>query len=76
MSETRAAATHDVTMRNNVVRNCNQHGIVIALGTANTDGSSVYNINATTIRFMATTTACYQTDAVRHGELGKQHLCE
>ena len=38
-------ATHDVTIRNNVVRNSNQHGIVIGTWYSNTDGSSVYNIN-------------------------------
>jgi hypothetical protein len=45
MSEPGQPATHDVTMRNNVVRNCNQHGIVIGTWYSNTDGSSVYNIN-------------------------------
>ena len=37
-------ATHDVTIRNNVVQN-SQTGIVLGTWYSNTDGSSVYNIN-------------------------------
>jgi hypothetical protein len=46
LSEPGQPATHDVTIRNNVVRNSNQHGIVMGTWYSNTDGSSVYNINA------------------------------
>ncbi len=45
MSEPGMPAAHDVTIRNNIVQNSNQHGIVLGTWYSNTDGSSVYNIN-------------------------------
>jgi hypothetical protein len=53
MSEPGQPATHDVTIRNNVVRNCNQHGVVIGTWYSNSDGSSVYNINVYNNTFYA-----------------------
>jgi hypothetical protein len=44
-SEPGITATHDVTVRNNVILNSKQEGIVIGTWYSNTDGSSVYNIN-------------------------------
>src|SRR5258705_12683690 len=45
LSEPGMPATHDVTIRNNVVQN-SQMGIVLGTWYSNTDGSSVYNIHA------------------------------
>ena len=44
LSEPGQPATHDVTIRNNVVEN-SQTGTVLGTWYSNTDGSSVYNIN-------------------------------
>jgi Abnormal spindle-like microcephaly-assoc'd, ASPM-SPD-2-Hydin/Bacterial Ig-like domain (group 2) len=44
LSEPGQAATHDITIRNNVVENSNSSGIVIGTWYSTTDGSSVYNI--------------------------------
>jgi Protein of unknown function (DUF1565) len=44
LSEPGQAATHDVTVRNNVVRDC-QRGIVLGTWYSSTDGSSVSRIN-------------------------------
>jgi hypothetical protein len=45
LSEPGQPATHDIIIRNNVVENCMQSGIVIGTWYSNTDGSSVSNIN-------------------------------
>ena len=44
LAEPGMPAAHDVTIRNNIVENCNQ-GIVIGTWYSSTDGSTVYNIN-------------------------------
>lgn len=48
LSEPGQVNTHDVTIRNNIVENCNApgaSGIVIGTWYSDTDGSSIYNIN-------------------------------
>ena len=45
LSEPGMPATHDVTIRNNVGKNC-VAGLVLGTWYSSTDGSSVYNINA------------------------------
>jgi HYDIN/CFA65/VesB family protein/uncharacterized protein DUF5123/carboxypeptidase family protein/Ig-like domain-containing protein len=45
LAEPGMPAAHDVIIRNNIVENCNQQGIVIGTWYSNTDGSTVYNIN-------------------------------
>jgi hypothetical protein len=44
-SEPGNTATHDVTVRNNIILNSNQEGMVIGTWYSSSDGSSVYNIN-------------------------------
>jgi ASPM-SPD-2-Hydin domain-containing protein/HYDIN/CFA65/VesB family protein/centrosomal CEP192-like protein/Ig-like domain-containing protein/Big-like domain-containing protein len=58
LSEPGQVNTHDVTIRNNVVENCNApgaSGIVIGTWYSETDGSSVYNINVWNNTFYANT---------------------
>src|SRR6266568_8304724 len=45
LSEPGQSATHDITIRNNVVENSYSSGIVIGTWYSTTDGASVYNIN-------------------------------
>jgi hypothetical protein len=44
-SEPGNTATHDVTVRNNIILNSKQEGMVIGTWYSSSDGSSVYNIN-------------------------------
>jgi hypothetical protein len=55
LSEPGQPATHDVTIRDNVVQRCGT-GIVIGTWHSNTDGSSVYNINVFNNTFYANDT--------------------
>ena len=45
LSEPGQPATHDVTIRNNIIENSNQSGIVLGTWYSSTDGSSVYNVH-------------------------------
>jgi hypothetical protein len=55
LSEPGQPATHDVTIRNNIVENSNQSGIVLGTWYSSTDSSSVYNINIWNNTFYANT---------------------
>ena len=58
LSEPGQVNTHDVTIRNNVIENCNAPGaagIVIGTWYSDTDGSSVYNISVWNNVFYANT---------------------
>jgi hypothetical protein len=73
LSEPGQSATHDITIRNNVVENSYSSGIVIGTWYSTTDGSSVYNINVwnntfyqntpnVTIRPMVSSTVAWQNN--------------
>jgi Right handed beta helix region len=55
LSEPGQPATHDVTVRNNIVQYC-QRGIVLGTWYSSTNGSSVYNIHVWNNTFYANTT--------------------
>ena len=56
LSEPGMPATHDVTIRNNIVENSNSSGVVIGTWYSSTDGSSVFNINVWNNTFYANAT--------------------
>ena len=53
-SEPGITATHDVTVRNNIILNSKQEGMVIGTWYSSSDGSSVYNMNVGTTPFITT----------------------
>jgi hypothetical protein len=58
LSEPGQPATHDVTIRNNVVQN-SQYGIVLGTWYSNTDGSSIYNIHVFNNTFYSNSTGIF-----------------